>query len=82
MCYAIEMNERSVRKLVELARSWSKEDRRGLIAYAEAIEAKRREGYRISTAERAALTEALAEADRGEFVGDAALAAAEARHGL
>lgn len=56
-----------LKHLLEVAESWSEADQEELIAYAREIEARRSGVYVLSDDERAAIDEALAEADRGEL---------------
>jgi len=64
-----------LKHLLQAAESWSEADQEELIAYAREIEARRSGVYVLSDDERAAIDEALAEADRGEFATDEEVAA-------
>jgi hypothetical protein len=61
------MNQTTLRTILERAEHWAEEDQQDLADYARVIEARRTGVYRVSEAEREALTEALAEAERGDF---------------
>lgn len=75
------MTTKTLRHLIEDAVTWPDEDQRELADYARAIQARRTGRYFVSDAERAALTEALDQADRGDFVSEAAVSVADRRHG-
>ena len=62
------------------AEHWPLEDQEALLEYVREIEARRTGVYVMSDAERAAVHEGLAEADRGEFVADDVIARADKRH--
>ena len=64
------------------AERWPLEDQEELAERAREIEARRTGVYVTSDAERAAIREGLAQADRGEFVPDEVVAKADKRHGL
>ncbi len=64
------------------AERWPLEDQEELAEHAREIEARRTGVYVTSDAERAAIREGLAQADRGEFVPDEVVAEADKRHGL
>ena len=68
-------------ELLESVRNWPPEDQEELADYARVIEARRTGLYRLDDDERRAIREGLAEADRGEFVSDAEVAAQDKRHG-
>lgn len=67
---------------MEKAENWPREDQEELAEHAREIEARRTGTYVMSDAERAAVREGLAEADRGEFVSDQDVAKADKRRGL
>lgn len=63
------MTTETLQRLIEDVASWPDEDQRELAEYARAIHARRSTGrYLVSDEERAALAEAVGQADRGEFV--------------
>jgi len=64
------------------AEHWPLEDQEELAEHAREIEARRTGVYLMSDAERAAVREGVAQADRGEFVPDEVVAEADKRHGL
>ena len=64
------------------AEHWPVEDQEELAERAREIEARRTGVYLMSDAERAAVREGVAQADRGEFVPDEVVAEADKRHGL
>lgn len=73
----------NLRSLVEQAeKTWSLEDQEELAAHAREIESRRTGMYVLSPEEEAAIDEGLAQADRGEFVDEATLAADRRRYGL
>ena len=74
------MSEASLKELVQHAASWPQEDQDELADYARVIEARRMGHYRVTDAERNAIAEGVAQADRGLFVSDAEVAAARQRH--
>ena len=71
---------RILKEVIEHAASWPQEDLEELAEYAREIEARRTGVYTMSDDERAAVSKGLAEADRGEFVSDEAIAEADKRH--
>ena len=71
---------RILKEVIEHAASWPEEDQEELAEYAREIEARRTGVYTMSDDERAAVSKGLAEADRGEFVSDEAIAEADERH--
>jgi len=75
------MTTKLLQHLMEDVASWPDEDQRELAACARAINARRTGRYLVSDAERAALAEATDQADRGEFMSEAAVSAADRRHG-
>ena len=64
------------------AAAWPDDDQRELADFARAIEARRTGLYRVTKVEREAIEVGMAEANRGDFVSDALLAAADNHHGL
>ena len=62
-----------LRDIIEEVLSWPEEDQRELADYARLIEARRTGVYRVTEEERTVLLE-LAQADRGEFASDDAVA--------
>lgn len=75
------MSTETLKSLAKHASSWPSEDQQELIDYARVIEARRTGRYCVTDAERASLSQGMAEADRGEFADEAAMAAADKRHG-
>jgi hypothetical protein len=71
---------RPLEEVIKKAEHWPREDQEELAEYAREIEARRTGTYVMSDAERAAVREGLAQADRGEF--DEDVAKADKRHGL
>ena len=71
---------RILKEVIEHAASWPEEDQEELAEYAREIEARRTGVYTMSDDERAAVSKGLAEADRGDFVSDEAIAEADERH--
>ncbi len=67
--------------VIKKAETWPREDQEELAEFAREIEARRTGVYVMSDAERAAVREGLAQADRGEFVPDDVVAEADKRHG-
>ena len=67
--------------LLEQVQSWPIEDQEELAEFAREIEARRSSIYSMSDAERAAVKEGLAQANRGEFVPDDVVTKADKRHG-
>jgi predicted transcriptional regulator len=61
-------------RIIRDAGSWPVEDQAELADYARVIEARRTGVYNVSDEERSAIAEGLAEADRGDFADDDALA--------
>lgn len=70
-----------LKDLIELAATWPAEDQEELAEYAREIQARRTGVYPLSEEEWAGIQPGLQEAERGEFVSDAALAEADKRHG-
>ena len=58
------------KSLLELVASWPPDDVEELEEYARFIEARRTGVYRPTADERAAISEGVVQADRGEFVPD------------
>ena len=75
------MSTETLKTLVEHAASWPNEDKQELLDYARVIEARRSGRYVVSDVERAAILEGIDQADRGEFVDEATMVAADKRHG-
>jgi hypothetical protein len=61
-------------RIIRNAGAWPPEDQAELADYARVIEARRTGVYNVSDEERAAIAQGLAEADRGDFADDDALA--------
>ena len=80
-CYIVAMSP-GTKSLLEKVESWPEEDQEELAEYAREIEARRTGVYTMSDDERAAVRRGLAQADRGEFVPDDFVAAADKRHDL
>lgn len=57
-----------LRSLLEKAENWPPEDRSALADYARVIEARRTGHYVLDEDEKSAITEGLAQGDRGDFV--------------
>ena len=74
------MMTKTLRDVLEHAETWPREDQDELAEYAREIEARRTGFYTMSDDERAAVSKGVAEADRGEFVSDEAVAEADKRH--
>jgi predicted transcriptional regulator len=62
----------TLKDVLEHAVTWPQKDQDKLAEYAREIEARRTGVYVMSDDERLAVARGLAEADRGEFVADAA----------
>jgi predicted transcriptional regulator len=73
---------KTLEEVIKKAEHWPREDQEELAEYAREIEARRTGTYVMSDAERAAVREGLAQADRGEFVSDQDVAKADKRRGL
>ena len=73
---------KALEDVIKNAEHWPREDQEELAEYAREIEARRTGTYVMSDAERAAVREGLAQADRGEFVSDEDIAKADKRRGL
>jgi predicted transcriptional regulator len=71
---------KALEEIIKKAEHWPSEDQEELAEYAREIEARRTGVYIMSEAERAAVHEGLAEADRGEFASDDVIAEADQRH--
>jgi len=80
LCYDFGMTL-TLKDVMELAATWSREDQDELAEYASEIEARRTGLYTMSEDERIAVARGLAQADRGEFIPDELLAEADRRHG-
>jgi predicted transcriptional regulator len=72
---------RALEEVIKKAENWPAEDQEALAEFAREIEARRTGVYTMSDAERQAVREGLAQADRGEFVADDIVAKADKRHG-
>ena len=72
----------TIKTLLEQVASWPQQDQDELAEYAREIEARRNGVYVVSDEEWADLQEGIAQADRGEFVPDDVVAAADKRHGV
>ena len=77
-CYIVAMSP-GTKSLLEKVESWPAEDQEELAEYAREIEARRTGVYTMSDDERAAVRRGLAQADRGEFVPDDVVSAADER---
>lgn len=75
------MTTQTTMELLAEVGTWPAEDQQELADFARVIEARRTGAYRVSAAERAAILEGLEQADRGEFVPDAEIAALDKRRG-
>ena len=71
---------KALEDVIKKAEKWPREDQEELAEYAREIEARRTGVYVMSDAEREAVREGLAQADRGEFVPDDVVAKADKRH--
>jgi len=71
---------RTLEEVMKKAENWPAEDQEELAEFAREIEARRTGVYIMSDAEREAVQEGLAQADRGEFVSDDIVAKADQRH--
>ena len=76
------MTKEQINAVLEGVRSWPQEDQEELVEIAREIEARRTGVYVMTDAERAAVREGLAQADRGEFVPDEEMEAFWKRHGV
>jgi len=72
---------KALEEVIKKAEHWPREDQEELAEYAREIEARRTGSYVMSDAERAAVREGLAEADRGEFISEEDVAKADKRRG-
>ena len=61
-------------RIIRTAAAWPPEDQAELADYARVIEARRTGTYNVGDQERAAIEQGLAEAERGDFADDDALA--------
>lgn len=65
------MAQKALIEVLERAKSWPAEDQEALAEYARELEAERSGGiYVMTTDERAAVEEGLAQAGRGEFASE------------
>jgi hypothetical protein len=80
--YNREMTTKTFKDVLEHATTWPREDQDELAEYAREIEARRTGIYTMSDEERIAVSKAIAQADRGEFVSDELVAEADRRRGL
>jgi len=71
---------KALEDMIKKAANWPSEDQEELAEFAREIEARRTGVYVMSDAERVAVREGLAQADRGEFVADDVVAKADRRH--
>jgi hypothetical protein len=76
------MTTKTLQDVLEHAATWPREDQDELAEYAREIEARRTGIYAMSDDERIAVSNAMAQADRGEFVSDELVAEADKRRGL
>jgi len=76
------MIAKTFKDVLEQAEAWPQQDQEDLAEYAREIQARRTGVYIMSDDERAAVRRGLAQADRGEFVSDEAVAEADKRHDL
>jgi hypothetical protein len=67
------MSALPIEQLVPDIRSWPDEDRVELAEYARVIEARRTGLYLTSESEKAAIAEAIRQADQGKFVDERAV---------
>ena len=71
---------RALEDVIKKAENWPREDQEELAEFAREIEARRTSLYAMSDAERAAVSEGMAQADRGVFVPDDVVQKADQRH--
>jgi hypothetical protein len=71
----------TLQRMLPAIEHWPEEDQEALAEAAREIEALRTGVYSMSTEEEAAVAEALAQAERGEFVGDEQIAEVWKRFG-
>ena len=76
-----QMSKR-LEKAVEAAKAWPLDRQEAAAEVLEHMNRLATAPYKLSSEERTALEEALAEARRGEFASDGEVAAMFARHGL
>lgn len=69
MCYIDGMSP-AIKKLLEQVESWPEEDQEELAELAREIEARRHGVYELTSEERAAIAEGLADARAGRFASD------------
>ncbi len=81
MCYDVVMRPR-LKNLLERAQDWPESDQEELVALAEEIEQRRGGVYLLDGREWVDVQEGIAQADRGEFVPDEAVAEADRRRGI
>ena len=71
-----------IEALIERIASWPGRAQEEAVESLLSIEARYVDGYHMSSDERSAVLEGLAQADRGEFVSDEEVAAFFKRHGI
>jgi hypothetical protein len=71
----------TLQRMLPAIEQWPEEDQEALAEAAREIEALRTGVYSMSTEEEAAVAESLAQAERGEFVGDDRIAEVWKRFG-
>jgi len=76
------MTKEQIDAVLQGVRSWPQEDQEELVEIAREIEARRTGVYVMTDAERGAVREGLAQADRGEFVLDEEMDAFWKRHDI
>jgi hypothetical protein len=76
------MATNTISELARTAKAWPDEDQLELADYARVIETRRTGLYHVNDVERVAITEGMAEANRGEFVDEARLLSQGRRHSV
>jgi predicted transcriptional regulator len=71
-----------LKDLLERAEDWPEADQEELVETARAIESRRTGMYVLDDLEWSEIQQGIAEADRGEFVSDEDIAAADSRRGI
>jgi predicted transcriptional regulator len=71
-----------LKDLLERAEDWPEADQEELVETARAIESRRTGMYVLDDREWSEIQQGIAEADRGEFVSDEDIAAADRRRGI
>jgi hypothetical protein len=74
------MATNTISELARTAETWPDEDQLELADYARVIETRRTGLYRVNDAERAAIAEGIAQANRGEFIDEAHILSEDRRY--